>query len=70
MNATDARVISETFDNTLRNMLFAIKCQAKCGNITATWDRSDKHISEKDIEELQKLGYKILRNDKYVTVGW
>ena len=70
MEATEARVISETFDNSLKDMLFTIKSQAKCGNITATWDRSDKRISEKDLEELQKLGYKLLRNDKYVTVGW
>jgi hypothetical protein len=71
MKATEARVISETFDNSLKDMLFSIKCMAKCGNITATWCREDKYIGEKELSELQKLGYKVLRNDdRYVTVGW
>ena len=70
MEAIKSREISETFDNSLRDMIFGIKCQAETGSITATWSRDDKHISEKDLSELQKLGYKILSNDKYVTVGW
>lgn len=71
MEANKAREISETFDNSLKDMLYAIKCMAKCGNITATWSREDRIITERELSELRKLGYKIIRDEaKWVTVGW
>ena len=71
MNAKEARVISEKFDNSLKDIIFSIKCMAKRGDITATFDKHRKYIGEKELSELQKLGYKILQNDdNYLVVGW
>lgn len=71
MKAEEARLISEKFDNSLTSILFTIKCVAENGSIRATFDKEYQYIGDKEILELQKLGYKILKNNhKYLIVGW
>lgn len=71
MEANKAREISETFDNSLKSILFSIKCMAESGHIEATFTRKDRVIREKELSELQKRGYKILKDDdEYVVIGW
>lgn len=71
MKAIEARNISETFDNSLKSMLFSIKCTAKDGRISATWARKDQFIGDNELSALKKLGYKVLLDSAdYVTIGW
>ena len=69
--AEESRIISEKFDNSLKDMLSTINARANNGCIYASFTRRDRVITERELSALRNLGYKIVEDDGfYVRVEW
>ena len=71
MEAIKAREISETGENSLKDLLHSIKANAEVGMITAVFSKKDRVIRDVEVNKLRSLGYKIIKeNDDYLTISW
>ena len=71
MEAIKAREISETGENSLKDLLHSIKASAQVGMITAVFSKKDRVIRDVEVNKLISLGYKIIKeNDDYLTISW
>lgn len=70
MEAIKAREISETGENSLKDLLHSIKASAGWYDKSCFF-KKDRVIRDVEVNKLRSLGYKIIKeNDDYLTISW